>query len=145
MNGMFMESKENLEEAGYGASGFSTEQGSALIVEAAFELGLIEGSDEMLQEKSIVKLDRAARMSHLRKVSTMTVASEYNDPLYKKLAAINRTKAMLIAKIEQKYSSKGNARMRETLAAARQSGTMVQKTRTMSNSITREKPTNNHT
>jgi hypothetical protein len=129
---MFMESRESIELDGRATLGNRTVEGDELIAEAAAEVGL--ASTSLLSERSIVKLDKAARMAHLRKLSTIVVSREYNDPLYKKLAMLNKQKAIVMRKIELKYAAKGNARMRQVLAAARSGGMKVQH-RDMNNNL----------
>jgi hypothetical protein len=131
MNGIFLESADENDEIN---GGRETVEGNELITEAAMELGLIDADSlseaaELLSEKSIVKLDRIARMSHLRTQATMVLAREYDDLLYKRLAKLNREKALILAKLEAKYGNKAALRVKENIRAAAQSGTMLRTVR----------------
>lgn len=127
-DGIFLEGKDSLgsfDNYDYGTA-------NAVIAEAADCLGLLsEGGEQILSEKSIVKLDKQAKMAHLKKISTMAVAKDANDPLYKKLALLNKQRHEIYAKLEQRYGVKGQQRAREVIAAARQGGTMKRNTRQM--------------
>jgi len=96
-----------------------------LIEESAKELGLTAKDaelaldsygDEFLNERTIIKLDKSAKLAQLTSRVAIIIAKEKNDPDYKKLERANRIRRTLKAKLIDKYSAQAVARARKILA-----------------------------
>lgn len=72
-------------------------------------------TSEIVQEKSIVRLDKHARISQAQKMAVFTVAKEKNDPLMKKLITVWRMEKQLEDKLFQKYGSEALRRAKKTI------------------------------
>lgn len=84
--------------------------------------------DEVLLEKTIVRLDKKARLSQAQKVAVFTVAKERNDPLFKKLLTVWRLERFLEAQLFRKYQNEGLRRARQAMAKpAKSSSSLVKK------------------
>jgi hypothetical protein len=83
--------------------------------------------DDVLLEKSIVRLDRAARLSQAQKIATFSIAKERNDPLFKKLVTVWRMERYLEAVLFKKYGSQAMRVARETVSKATSSRSSVVK------------------
>ena len=92
-----------------------TVEGDEILMSEAVALGFTQGDEELLQERSIVKLDKKAKLSQLISRSTTMSAKEANDPLYKKLEKVNKERMKLKKQIEKKYASKGKQRAKQVL------------------------------
>lgn len=98
-----------------------TLEGDQLIVEALMEeVGLENFSEEevyglmecgILNERSVVRLDRKAHKNRAKKKTAIILAKENNDMLYKRLAKVYAQKKMLINLIMKKYGTRANARV----------------------------------
>lgn len=84
-------------------------------------------SENVLLEKSIVRLDKKAKLSKARKMAIFTVAKEKNDPDFKKLMKIWQMERYLEAKLEKKYGNEGLRRARKTVSKAVSSKSKVVK------------------
>ena len=71
--------------------------------------------DEVLLEKTIVRLDKAAKITRAQKVAVFTVAKERNDPLIKKLMTVWRLERYLEGTLLRKYGSEGMRRARAAM------------------------------
>jgi hypothetical protein len=58
-------------------------------------------------ERTIVRLDRKARLKHLTKQAELDAARQANDPNYKKLMKIWMLERTLEKKIHQRWANKG--------------------------------------
>lgn len=72
-------------------------------------------------ERTIVKFDKAARKSQLKKVAVFAIAKEKKDPLYKKLNTVWKLERNLEAKLYQKYGVQADARVRQYISNAKRS------------------------
>lgn len=63
----------------------------------------------ILLERTIVRLDKKAKLSKARKMAIFTIAKEKNDPNFKKLLTVWKMERYLEAVLEKKY---GNEAMR---------------------------------
>lgn len=72
--------------------------------------------DEVLLEKTIVRLDKKARLSQAQKVAVFTVAKEKNDPKFKKLLTVWRMERYLENELMKKYGNEGMRRAKKTVA-----------------------------
>lgn len=80
---------------------------------------------EVLMEKSIVRLDKKAKLSRAHKMAIFTMAKEKNDRDYKKLITIWRMERVLEAKLYKKYSNQAMTRAKASLKKIAKAPTMV--------------------
>lgn len=84
--------------------------------------------DNVLLEKTIIRLDKHAKLSKARKMAIFTVAKEKNDPNFKKLLKVWQMERYLEALLDKKYGNEGMRRARKSVAKAAKSGSnMVKK------------------
>ena len=72
-------------------------------------------------ERTIVRFDKAARKSQLKKVAVFAIAKEKKDALFKKLNTVWKIERNLEAKLFQKYGVQADARVRQYIANAKKS------------------------
>lgn len=72
-------------------------------------------------ERTIVRFDKNARKSQLKKVAVFAIAKEKKDPLYKKLNTVWKLERNLEAKLFQKYGVQADARVRQYISNAKRS------------------------
>lgn len=89
-----------------------TKLGNKLILETMEELEIPSSSLENLNERTIVKIDKKARLSQFAARSATIIAREKNDPLYKKMSFHRRKFLELREMIRTKYASKAIQRAR---------------------------------
>ena len=82
------------------------------------EVAVQEG---VLMEKSIVRLDKNARINHAQKIAVFTIAKEKNDPKFKKLVTVWRMERALEAELFRKYGNEGLRRAKKAVSKQRQS------------------------
>lgn len=70
---------------------------------------------EVLQEKSIVRLDKMAKLSKAKQTAVYTVARERKDPLFKKLLTVWRLERFIQAKLNKKYGNEANRRAKKSM------------------------------
>lgn len=78
-------------------------------------------NQEIVQERTIVRLDKKAKKSKAEKMAVFTIAREKKDPDFKKLLTVWKLERFLEAKLEKKYGSKAKMRAKETLKNAAKS------------------------
>jgi hypothetical protein len=83
--------------------------------------------EELLMEKSIVRLDKKARLNHAQRMAVFQIAGEKNDPLFKKLLTVWRMERNLEDKLNRKYNSEAMRRARETVRKATNSKSNIVK------------------
>lgn len=71
--------------------------------------------DEVLLEKSIVRLDKKAKLNRAQKTAVFTVAKERNDPLLKKLITVWRLERYLEGTLLKKYGNEGLRRAKTAM------------------------------
>lgn len=74
--------------------------------------------ENVLLERTIVRLDKHAKLSKARKMAIFTVAKEKNDPDFKKLLKVWEMERFLEAKLEKKYGNEGTRRAKKSVAKA---------------------------
>jgi|GEM_PF-3241550 len=82
---------------------------------ADFEV--ITETARILQERSVVRMDKSAMRKKLLTQATLLAAKDAGDPLYKKYVKATKIRKQCRHAIQQKYASKGKAKMREYLVA----------------------------
>jgi hypothetical protein len=101
-----------------------TLEGDQLIMEAILEDAGVELSEseaydliseQILSERSIVRLDKMAKRSLSEKKAVIVIAREKNDADYRKLVKVYKAKKMLIAKLVRKYGNQAKSRVRKNL------------------------------
>lgn len=101
-------------------------------------------SEEIVTEKTIVRLDRKAQISQAKKASIFTLAREKNDPKMKKLMTIWRLERRLESELEKKYGNQAERLAKKTVDERRRSksATVRRTTKSMDKSISSGLPTN---
>lgn len=84
--------------------------------------------EDILTEASIVKLDRNAKLSKLRKMAVFTVAKEKKDPFFAKLLKVWSWERFLENKLEKKYGNEATRRARKAASKASRSKSKTLKT-----------------
>lgn len=85
----------------------SDELGQFVVTNEAFDV---------VTEKTIVKLDKKAKLSRAYKVAILKCAAQKNDRDYKKLRKLWILEAKLFKKLEAKYGNKAKAMSRQAVA-----------------------------
>lgn len=83
---------------------------------SATSVAVTEG---VLLEKSIVRLDKKAKLQNYYKAAIFTIAREKNDRDFKKLMTIWKTERALEAKLEKKYSTEAMRRANQAMKDAK--------------------------
>lgn len=86
-------------------------------------------NNNILMEKTIVRLDKKAKLSKARKMAIFTIAKEKNDPKFKKLLTIWKMERFLEDYLEKKYGNEASRRAKKavTNSANKSAGTMIKK------------------
>lgn len=93
---------------------FLTEDEQYALLESHRETNeLVEA--EVVTEKTLVRLDKNARINQVQKMSVFTIAKEKNDPLFKKLLTVWRIEKNLENKLFKKYGTEGLRRAKKTV------------------------------
>lgn len=104
-----------------------TLEGDQLILEAILEDSGVELSEsdiheliseQLLSERSIVRLDKKAKRAHAEKKAVIVLARENGDPLYKKLVTVYKMKKKLISRLVEKYGARAKSRVRKNMSNA---------------------------
>lgn len=72
-------------------------------------------NDDVLTERTIVRLDKNARISQAQKMAVFTIAKEKNDPKFKKLLTVWRMERFLESELFKKYGNEGLRRAKKTV------------------------------
>lgn len=91
------------------------------------ELAHLE-NEEIVQERTIVKLDKKAKISQAQKMAVFTIAKERNDPKFKKLMTVWRLERTLEAELFRKYGNEGLRRAKKVVEKNRKSKSGLLKT-----------------
>lgn len=73
--------------------------------------------NEVVTEKTLVRLDKKSRINQIQKVSVFSIAKEKNDPIFKKLLTVWRIERNLEKKLFDKYGNEGMRRAKKTVQA----------------------------
>lgn len=93
---------------------FLTEDEQIQLLESHNEITDLINSD-VVTEKTIVRLDKKARVNQIQKVAVFTIAKEKNDPIFRKLMTVWRIESNLEKKLLDKYGNEGLRRARKTV------------------------------
>lgn len=69
----------------------------------------------VVTERTIVKLDKKAKLAQLEKIAILQLAKEAGDKYFKKFVTWKKTEKMLEEKMSQKYGAKAQAIARKML------------------------------
>lgn len=83
--------------------------------------------EEIVTEKTIVRLDKQAKLTRAQKVAVFTVAKERNDPQFKKLLTVWRMERFLEDALMKKYGAEGMRRARASVNKSQNSKSTVVK------------------
>ena len=86
-------------------------------------------ANNILMEKTIVRLDKKAKLSKATKMAVFTIAKEKNDPKFKKLLTVWKMERYLEAYLEKKYGNEAARRAKKAISdsANKSSATMIKK------------------
>jgi len=86
-------------------------------------------SNNILMEKTIVRLDKKAKLSRATKMATFTIAKEKNDPKFKKLLTVWKMERYLEDYLYKKYGAEAARRAKKAVSASanKSSATLIKK------------------
>lgn len=83
--------------------------------------------NEIVTERTIVKLDKNAKISKMTKLAAFQIAKEKNDPKFKKLLTIWRMERFLEAYLIKRYGAEAQRRAKKAVMSAGKSSTPLVK------------------
>ena len=84
--------------------------------------------EEIVQERSIVRLDKTAKLSKATRVAEYNMAKKAQDPLFKKLMTLWAAERYITDKLHQRYGMKAKTEAKKAMAqAARSKSNVMQK------------------
>lgn len=85
--------------------------------------------NNILMEKTIVRLDKKAKLSKATKMAVFEIAKEKNDPKFKKLLTVWKMERFLENHLEKKYGNEAARRAKKAVAnsAKKSNGTLIKK------------------
>ena len=95
------------------------------ISELAESASEMEETGEILgvaMEKTIIRMDKKARLKHLSKQAVFTEARKANDPKFKKLLTLWKMERAIEAELQKKYKSRADKRAKEQIKAYSSNG-----------------------
>lgn len=96
-------------------------------LESHTDVNIAQG-EEILLEKSIVRLDKKAKLSKAQKMAVFTIAKEKNDPKFKKLLTVWRMERFLEGYLDKKYGNEALRRAKKSVnKAAASKSTVIKK------------------
>ena len=78
-------------------------------------------NENILMEKTIVRLDKKAKLSKAQKMAIFTIAKEKKDPKYKKLVTVWKMERFLEAYLTKKYGNEALRRAKKAMAKSKNS------------------------
>lgn len=82
-------------------------------------------SDDIVMERTIVRLDKKAKLSRAHKMAIFTIAKEKKDPKFKKLVFVLKMRRKLEADLEKKYGAAALSRAKKVVAQQQKSKSSV--------------------
>lgn len=73
---------------------------------------------EILTEKTIIRFDRAAKISRAQKIAIFTIARQHKDQLFKRLLTLWRMERYIEARLFKKYGNQAMRSARQSVANA---------------------------
>lgn len=89
------------------------------------ESSLLEGvlpEDAVVMEKTIVRMDKAAKKQRSYKLAILQCAKDDNNKDYKKLETLWKLEKYLMRRLEKKYAARARSRMKQTSKKASNTG-----------------------
>lgn len=105
--------------------GLSNEELEAFL-ENASELRTVV-DEEIVMEKTIVRLDKKAKLSRARAMAIFTIAKEKKDPKFKKLLTLWKLENKILKYLEKKYGNAATARAKKTVNSKKTKSPSVKK------------------
>ena len=84
-------------------------------------------ADDIVMEKTIVRLDKKAKLSRAHKMAIFTIAKEKKDPKFKKLVFVLKMRRKLEGDLEKKYGAAALSRAKKVVAQQQKSKSSVVK------------------
>ena len=84
-------------------------------------------AENVLMEKTIVRLDKKAKLAKAEKMAIFTIAQEKNDPKFKKLKFLWRTERKLEDELGKKYGNEAKRRAKKAVQNAGKSNSNIVK------------------
>lgn len=84
-------------------------------------------AENVLMEKTIVRLDKKAKLAKAEKMAVFTIAQEKNDPKFKKLKFLWRTERKLEDELDKKYGNEAKRRAKKAVQNAGKSNSNIVK------------------
>lgn len=81
--------------------------------------------EDIVQERSIVRLDKTAKLSKATRVAEYNMAKKKNDPLFKKLMTLWAAERYITDKLHQRYGMKAKSEAKKAVAQAGRSKSNV--------------------
>lgn len=81
--------------------------------------------EELVQERSIVRLDKAAKISKATRTAEYNMAKKRNDPIFKSLLTIWKAERYLTDKLHQRYGMKAKIEAKKAVDQAMRSKSNV--------------------
>lgn len=103
------------------------------VLENSYDLGKAINED-LLMERSIVRLDKFAKKKRLEKMSVFQVAKQKGDRDFKKLMTLWKLERFLEAKLTKRYAAQAKALAKETMKKASKT-----KSKTVGGAVTKAK------
>lgn len=140
--GRFSETDYDIVTEGFDAEEVSLED-EALIMEGAMMDGLsneeleafLESGaeirdaveNEVLLERTIVRLDKKAKLSRARAMAIFSIAKEKKDPKFKKLLTLWKLENKILKYLEKKYGTAATSRAKKTINSKKAKSPSVKK------------------
>lgn len=87
-------------------------------------------SENVVLERTIVRLDKKAKQNKARKMAVFAVAKERNDPKFKKLLTVWKWERYLETYLDKKYGNEATRRAKKSLQNASKSNSKLVQTAT---------------
>jgi hypothetical protein len=86
-------------------------------------------NNNILMEKTIVRLDKKAKLSKATKMAVFTLAKEKNDPKFKMLLTVWKMERYLEAYLVKKYGNEAARRAKKAVSSSanKSAGTIIKK------------------
>ena len=84
--------------------------------------------DDILLERTIVRMDKYAKLNRAQKIAVFTIAKEKKNPKFKKLLTIWRIERFLENELMKQYGNEGMRRAKASYNKARTSTSKIVKT-----------------
>lgn len=83
--------------------------------------------NEIVTEKTIVRFDKAARLSKAKEIAIFTIAKEKKNPLFRKLLSLWRAERFIKARLSKLYGNEATRRARKAISTASKKPTKTMK------------------